>query len=107
MNMKTDQEIFEGAITEAIKRFAGREIVISTTIERAFVLIAMVQVGLRHPDAARTDSGHAVRTMIESLIEQIDPAHGDLWQLLTRGFDPAHDIELHDDQDPKLKEGRP
>lgn len=68
-----------------------RPIVITTDITHAVGLVAMVQLGLRHPQAKEFATALMVEKLVADLIERIDPDHGDIWKFLNMGFNPVHD----------------
>lgn len=69
-----------------------RPVIIETTMLHVVGVIGMLQVALRHPEAAQRSTGKMTREFVVKLIEQIDPEHGELWTLLNRGFNSKWDI---------------
>lgn len=69
-----------------------RPVIIQTDMVHAIGIIGMLQLSLRHPEAAQRPTGKLVREFVIKLIETIDPEHGELWTLLNRGFNPTWDI---------------
>lgn len=70
----------------------NRPIIIEADLTHVVGLIGLVQLALRHPEAGQSATARMTEQMIRDLIETIDPAHGELYQILHLGFDPEHDM---------------
>lgn len=91
MGQPDDDKLIKAAAAEASRLFSDRPIMVEATVATWFDLIAVVQLSLRHPNAAASAPCRRAEKFIRDLIENIDPEHGELWRLLSLGFDPAHD----------------
>lgn len=69
-----------------------RPLIIQTDIMTVVGLTMLVQLALRHPEAKTMETARLAKDLIANLIEQIDPAHGDIWRFLNAGFNPVHDV---------------
>jgi hypothetical protein len=94
--MSEDQELIARA-TEAFKARHKQMVKFELSLDLASALIAMVQLGMRHPEVgAILSSAAELEKFLATLIEQIDPEHGPIWALLNRGFNPTHDQRRRD-----------
>lgn len=84
----------EAVLATALRRIREWEqpIIIEADIGQVVGLIGMAQLALRHPLAKTTPTAKTVEKFVASLIEQIDPEHGELWTVLNRGFNPNFDV---------------
>jgi len=89
--MSDDEKLINKAAAQ-VGATGDRPVTIETKLTTVFDLIAMVQVALRHPGVRGTGPAQRSEKFLRALIEQIDPDHGDVWRLLSFGFDPDHDV---------------
>lgn len=59
----------------------------------AVILIAQIQLALRHP-ANRGESAAQAREFVEALIGRLEASEPAVGELLRRGFDPAADVQI-------------
>jgi hypothetical protein len=59
----------------------------------AVILIAQIQLALRHP-ANRGESAAQAREFVEALIGRLEASEPAVGEVLRRGFDPAHDVQI-------------
>jgi hypothetical protein len=91
---RTEREMLRDRVTagaEAVLREWKEPIRIDTDITQVVALIGTVQLALRHPHAQLSPSMRATKEFVTTLIERIDPTHGDLWKFLNLGFDRRYD----------------
>lgn len=92
---RKEREELRARVTEnaaAILKGWTRPVHIETDIAQVVALIGTVQLALRHPHAQSSSSMISTKAFITTLIESIDPTHGDLWKFLNFGFDPRNDV---------------
>lgn len=89
----SDDEALE-LMTEATAAMLlfDRPVVFTLDIAPTASLIALMQLALRHPDAAKLNAAENMKEFILKLIERIDPEHGPLYTFLMLGFDPQYDM---------------
>jgi hypothetical protein len=71
---------------------ANRPVMISTDLTTVVAVIGQLQLAFRHPQNSGATRGAAER-FARALVEQIDPAHGDVHAFLLMGFDERYDEE--------------
>jgi hypothetical protein len=87
-----DENVLLSRATLEIAKRGNERITIETDLQRIIAVISIVQLGLRHPGVHDKPTAAVAERFVISLIENIDPAHGPVWQLLNRGFNPVHDV---------------
>jgi hypothetical protein len=88
---KNDDEKLIAAAAADVVRAGDHLLHVEAKISTWFDLIAIAQLGLRHPGAATQPTAQRSEKFLRALIEQIDPNHGNIWRLLNFGFYPDHD----------------
>jgi hypothetical protein len=83
-------EIMERAVQQ-MRKWPDRSLDLEMNIAEASCLVAVVQLALRHPEAAKISAAGVADALIRRFIDQIDPEHGDVYELLMMGFDPDCD----------------
>lgn len=86
--MATEQEM-KSALTEFC--LTGRAITLELKPSEAFVVMAQIQLALRHPENVG-DARDVALFVVDRLIDEIAPVEGTaLRELCEAGFDPAYD----------------
>jgi len=89
--MNPGEPRFESAFVELVTELYDRKLTVELTLPVAVMLVAQVQLALRHPDNTGASVGF-VRRFLDDLIDQIAAGDETLLTGLRAGFDPAHDV---------------
>lgn len=87
---KRKQELLE-RITEEVKRFGDRPIILELDLNAAFTIVGALQLALRHPQFTKMQSAAAVRAFVLEVRNQIPAEFQALRESIWLGFHPRFD----------------